>query len=98
MNRIIKELRQERRRQDDQFGEQNHPDGTGAPYDLAAYDAHELVESRMAADNLTWDLILLEEVYEALAETDEVNLRTELVEVAAVAIAWIEAIDRRTQQ
>ncbi|TDC67602.1 hypothetical protein [Streptomyces hainanensis] len=43
-----------------------------------------------------WDGILLEEVYEALAEEDPAAVRAELVQVAAVAVAWIEAIDRRT--
>lgn len=42
-----------------------------------------------------WDGVLLEEVYEALAEDDEQRRRAELVQVAAVAVAQIEAIDRR---
>ncbi|MFI1165600.1 hypothetical protein ACH4UM_18790 [Streptomyces sp. NPDC020801] len=37
-----------------------------------------------------------EEALEALAEDDPGKLRAELVQVAAVAVAWIEAIDRRT--
>lgn len=45
--------------------------------------------------NAAWDGVLLEEVYEALAESDPAKLRTELVQVAAVAVAWIESIDRR---
>lgn len=32
---------------------------------------------------------------EALAESDPARLRAELVQVAAVAVCWIEAIDRR---
>ncbi|HWO60244.1 MAG TPA: hypothetical protein VNO31_09445 [Umezawaea sp.] len=46
--------------------------------------------------NAAWDGILLEEVYEALAEEDLAKLRAELVQVAAVAAAWIASIDRRT--
>lgn len=46
--------------------------------------------------NAAWDGILLEEVYEALAESNAAKLRAELVQVAAVAVAWIEAIDRRS--
>lgn len=47
-----------------------------------------------------WDGILLEEVYEALAEdsrTDagELRMRAELVQAAAVVVQQIEAIDRR---
>ncbi|PRY56469.1 hypothetical protein [Glycomyces artemisiae] len=43
-----------------------------------------------------WDGILLEEVYEALAEKDPEAQRAELVQVAAVAATWVEAIDRRS--
>lgn len=47
----------------------------------------------------TYADILIEEVSEAIASaaTDETeqSLRGELVQVAAVAVAWIEAIDRR---
>lgn len=44
----------------------------------------------------TWADILLEEVFEALAEEDVDALRRELIQVAAVASQWAEAIDRRT--
>jgi glutaredoxin len=43
----------------------------------------------------TWTDILLEEVFEALAEANAAKLRTELIQVAAVATQWVEAIDRR---
>jgi hypothetical protein len=46
----------------------------------------------------TWLLIALEEVFEALVETDPAKLRDELLQVAAVAVAWVEAIDRRGGQ
>ena len=48
-----------------------------------------------AASCTAWDGVLLEEVYEALAEDDPAKLRAELIQVAAVAQAWAEAIDRR---
>ncbi len=44
---------------------------------------------------LTWAHILTEEFYEAMAEEDQARLRAELIQVAAVAVAWIEQIDRR---
>lgn len=45
---------------------------------------------------VTWPHILIEEVAEAVATVhDPAKLRAELVQVAAVAVAWIEAIDRR---
>lgn len=43
----------------------------------------------------TWLLIALEEALEAFSETDPVKLRAELVQLGAVVVAWIEAIDRR---
>ncbi|MFD5315419.1 hypothetical protein [Streptomyces sp. NPDC127098] len=52
-------------------------------------------EGTPAHTHTAWDGILLEEVYEALAEEDPTAIRAELVQVAAVAVAWIEAIDRR---
>ncbi len=39
--------------------------------------------------------ILLEEVHEALAEDDPTRLRAELLQVAAVAVCWVEAIEQR---
>jgi hypothetical protein len=47
------------------------------------------------AGHVTWENILTEEWAEAMAEEDPAALRAELVQVAAVAVAWIEAIDRR---
>jgi len=44
---------------------------------------------------VSWADILLEEVFEALAESDPEKLRTELIQTAAVATQWAEAIDRR---
>jgi hypothetical protein len=45
-----------------------------------------------------WDVILMEEVYEALAEKDPDRLRAELVQVAAVAVQWIDCINRRQKE
>ena len=45
-----------------------------------------------------WSVILVEElaeVVDAAARRDTAGLRDELVQVAAVAVAWLEAIDRR---
>ena len=48
----------------------------------------------------SWADVLIEEVAEAIAATAEDstdNLRTELVQVAAVCVKWIQAIDRRVR-
>jgi hypothetical protein len=98
--RVIDQVWDERRRQDDKWGEQNHPDigprSHADPYPPEeADDWKERNTDRAADGTLSWDGILLEEVYEALSELDPAKLRAELVQVAAVAVAWIEAIDRR---
>lgn len=46
----------------------------------------------------TWADILLEEVFEAMAEDDPERLHAELVQTAAVAIQWANAIARRAAQ
>ncbi|GAA4978114.1 hypothetical protein GCM10023205_52510 [Yinghuangia aomiensis] len=87
----------ERREQDAKFAEQNHPDGTADADSIErAIRARETCEQAARLGTLTWADILQEEVAEALAEDDPAALRAELVQVAAVAVAWIEAIDRRT--
>ncbi|MFZ3558139.1 hypothetical protein [Streptomyces sp. BH055] len=45
--------------------------------------------------HIAWDGILLEEVYEALAESDPAKLRAELIQTAAVCAAWVADIDSR---
>jgi hypothetical protein len=47
--------------------------------------------------SITFEHILTEEWAEALAEEDPAALRAELIQVAAVAAQWAEAIDRRTE-
>lgn len=95
---ILAEVRQECRRQVEKWGVQDHPDGTGRTMDQhLAEVARELCEASFKEYGTgTWRHILLEEVYEALAESDPAKLREELVQVAAVAASWIADIDRRT--
>jgi len=88
----------ERQRQHEKWGEQNHADGTGAKGDNEIAAVTKKITDLAAANGaLTWRMILEEEVSEAFAETDEAKLRAELVQVAAVAQAWVAALDRRTQ-
>jgi hypothetical protein len=103
---VLAEVAVERRRQDAKWGEQNHPDGTGPDSGLGmpgwvrsypqwATDLRQAVDSAAKSGDLTWANILLEKVFESLAEQDPVKLRAELVQVAAVAAQWAQAIDRR---
>jgi hypothetical protein len=82
--------------QDERWGQQNHPDGTGPRYAVKADLERARTERAAANGSLTFRHVLAEEVAEAFAEDDPVRLRAELVQVAAVAATWIEAIDRRT--
>lgn len=93
---VLREIEAEREAQDAKWGEQNHPDGTGGVCSRDIADAQRRWTSMHAAEKtLVWVDILNEEVAEAYAETDAARLRAELVQVAAVAVAWAEAIDRR---
>jgi hypothetical protein len=100
VDRVLDEVFDERRRQHTKWGEQNHPDGT----DLFWSRLAEALDPKRAKEHcdegtthgfLTFAHILVEEVAEALAETDPERLRAELLQVAAVAVSWVEAIDRR---
>lgn len=88
----------ERWRQDEKWGEQNHPMGTSSDDELFAAAARARTNVATKNGSLTWALILEEETWEALAEEDESKLREELIQVAAVATAWIECIDRNGQE
>lgn len=95
-DRVLQEVLAERVRQDEKWGEQNHPDGTGSlKQRLAADDAKAACDQVFAEGRGDWAHILFEEVREALAESNPAALRTELLQVAAVAVNWVEAIDRR---
>lgn len=101
MNDVLSDVADERRRQDRKWGEQNHADHphTGPSADAwAALVALAEAEARASLHRgPTWAAILLEEVGEALQEDDPARLRAELVQVAAVAVAWIQALDRRIE-
>ncbi|MFD6294543.1 hypothetical protein ACFWFU_07030 [Streptomyces sp. NPDC060235] len=106
---FAEEVDAERQRQIAKFGEQHHPDLTGAAAEQCA--AREMFDQwaqsyrainggtfdpRDPDRRLDWTGILLEEVYESLAESDPAKLRAELLQVAAVCAAWIADIDSRT--
>lgn len=96
-DRVLSQVLAERIAQDTKWGEQNHNDGTGnkSQQDRAEF-ARRWCKSAFESGYGTWADVLTEEVAEAEAERDPATLRAELLQVAAVAVAWIEAIDRRT--
>ncbi len=108
---VLREIQQERARQDAKWGQQDLTDGTGAirvtrdgiqdDVVVGAVRRARAEEAQRACDRAfsdgigTFRHVLEEEVREAFAEEDPAKLRGELVQVAAVAVKWIEAIDRR---
>ena len=95
---ILHEIKQERRRQDDKWGEQNHPDGTDTKWAVVANRMKAQCERKARDGKLTFRDIFEEEIWEAYAETDETKLRAELIQAAAVLVNWIGAIDRRRKK
>lgn len=87
---VLLEIHRERARQEEKWGEQHHPNGTGSSYRVVAEEWKRLNDEAAIAGSLTWEGILLEEVFEALSEADHGPLEVELTQVAAVAAAWIE--------
>lgn len=96
MNNVLLDICEERTRQEEKWGQQNHPDWHGDfSVGFTADWARMVNDLRAKRNGLAWDWILLEEVAEALEADSREHLREELVQVCAVAIAWVEAIDRR---
>lgn len=102
---IFDQISIERDRQDVKWGEQNHPIlSPNYPEDSRRFYYEEATlwkaanADRALAGCLAWDGILLEEVNEALAESDPVKIREELIQAAAVIVAMIESLDRTPRQ
>lgn len=94
-NHILREIAGERERQDAKWGLQHHPDGARRLFAQVADRYRASCDAAARAGRVTWRHILLEEVYEGLAEEHPAKLRSELVQVAAVVVNWIEDIDSR---
>ncbi len=95
----MQEVLAERDRQDTTWGaDRDIPDGTGGVFESARNQYRGDCDEAFRDGSLTWRHILREEVYEALAEEVTHKLRAELIQVAAVALAWLEALDRPPSQ
>ncbi|MFT4281220.1 hypothetical protein [Microbacterium sp.] len=106
--RILFEIASERVAQDDKWGApKDVPNGTGPDvrarflsplsYALLRDRAQETTDGAAVDGESLMSYVLLEEVFEALAEDDDTKLRVELIQVAAVAAKWVRIIDQRTK-
>lgn len=94
--KVVVQFVKERRAQNEKWGKQEHPDGTGLLGDKERADhARATCQGLAAHGKVAWRDILFEEVAEAFAEKDISALRTELVQVGAVTTAWLEHIEER---
>ena len=97
-----REVLKERRRQQDKWGTQNWPilsnflpRLTRVRYLVTDAEAQKKwVEKLMQNETCTYMDILLEEVLEAIEAPSPEELREELIQVAAVAMAMVESLDR----
>lgn len=107
MDHIFKEIKEERERQDNKWGVQNHPildpvlidrysQRMCEEYEIPTENrARQLVDFHSMKGDLTYFHILIEEISEiASSGRDYNNLRTEMIQAASVLIAMIESLDR----
>lgn len=105
MQELLTRVGQEMERQLNKWGEQNHVSSYG--YDVldnvaypCAQDAKDLCDGLAAGTEegvLSWTDIFLEEVLEAREEAMLGNmeaLKEELIQCAAVALSWVQSIER----
>lgn len=95
--RVLEEVHAERTAQQDKWGMQDHPCiREDSIYGIAPERiAKEQCDERFRDGKGSWLDIAIEELAEAHgAKTDE-ERREELVQMAAVCVAWVQAIDRR---
>jgi hypothetical protein len=69
--------------------------GCAKAFTARANAARAVTDRHAAEGKVTWKDILLEEVWEALAEVDYLKQRAELIQVIAVGVSWIEDSDRK---
>jgi len=97
MRPVLAEIQAEWMRQIAKWGVQHRKDGSD-PFTYRAIAARSRQNFLDAEANggATWRQALNGPFFEAISETDPAPLRKALVELAAVACAWIEDIDSRT--
>lgn len=94
-SRIFADVRAERDAQDAKFGVQDLPNGTGGQFAHVADHYRRACDASFARREGSFRHVFLEEVWEAMAESDPEALRAELIQAIAVGVKWVEAIDRK---
>ncbi len=88
--KVLIDVSIERRRQDAKWGVQTHPSGT-----WALILGEEFGEACKASLDVTFDDEQPEGMtHEEFKAAQVAHLRYELIQTAAVAVSWVEAIDR----
>lgn len=98
---IFDEVAAERKRQDAQWGEQNHPSVDPGHAWYSCRDegsAKSDCELATMMGRLTWGHIACEELAEALHAANDTDRRAELIQLAAVIVAWCECLDRNNRR
>jgi len=97
VDRLLQLVWAERLDQIARWGDQHHPiirESRRFSYMEKESLYKSIWEDQRVKREITWDVILLEEVYEALAETETTKQIKELIQVAAVALAMAEDLTR----
>ena len=110
MEKILKEVKDERLKQDAKWGQQAYPildlillnrsaERMCEEYEIPSESrAKQLCELHSRRGDVTYMHILIEELSEAVScGRDTQSLREELIQVAAVTVAMIESLDRNKQ-
>ena len=110
MNNIFEEIRIERQKQNDKWGEQNHPcldqvllNRNGSCTTERMCEEYEIpteLRAKISCETAfskgfgTYAHIAIEEMSEVVSAFDIHKRREELIQLSAVCVAWIEKIDR----
>ena len=98
IDKIFEEIRAERIRQHEKWGEQNWP---MVPDNFGYFDTKVALglirRHNDKAGKKDWYSILAEEFLEAFVETDPKREREEMIHVAAVAVQIIQCLDRHAE-
>ena len=102
-NQILSDINSERERQDIKWGIQTHPsvmypdpENNFSLYGILSEEkSRNLNEEAFSEGRGTWSHIALEEFAESIGCTNEKDREGELIQLAAVIVAWIEDLRKR---